>query len=282
MNETEPNETRPESESGEPSIETVAPEDVLPEHEMADDGPTRAAPDESTGREADEEETPEDDADEEETPAEDADEEETPAEDADEEETPAEADSDVEDDDEDDEDDELPGDDTDARPGLEKAVTVSEAHLKSVLESLIFVADKPVSIRHLARTAKSKSKKIRPLLDELIEEYANRGIQLVEVGAGFQFRSAVANAPFVRGFVARKPVRLSRAQLETLAIVSYRQPVTRPEVDEIRGVDSGSSLKVLLDRNLLKVLGRKDEAGRPLLYGTSPDFLDFFGNNRIQ
>ena len=81
----------------------------------------------------------------------------------------------------------------------------------------------------------------------------------------------------MRELVARRPVRLTRAQLETLSIVSYRQPVTRPEVDEIRGVDSGSALKVLSERGLLRVLGRKDEPGRPLLYGTSKLFLEFFG-----
>ncbi len=110
-----------------------------------------------------------------------------------------------------------------------------------------------------------------------MEDYADRGINLVEVNSGFQFRSSTTYAPFVRDFVARKPVRLSRPQLETLAIVAYRQPVTRPEIDDIRGVDSGSALRILSERGLLKVLGRKEEPGRPLLYGTSPFFLEFFG-----
>src|SRR5690606_26780750 len=115
------------------------------------------------------------------------------------------------------------------------------------------------------------------LLAELSEEYAGRGIELCELAGGYQFRSAAANAPFVREIVEAKPVRLSRAQLETLAIAAYRQPLTRPELEEIRGVDSGSALKVLLERGLVKILGRKDEVGRPLLYGTTPLFLEFFG-----
>ena len=191
-------------------------------------------------------------------------------------------DDDAGDDDEDEEEPLPPGSDDAQRPGLEKSVAVHEAHLKSVLESLIFVADKPVTARQLARAAKSRVKEVRPLLEELTADYAERGIHLVEVSGGYQFRSAVSSAPFVREFVSRRPVRLTRAQTETLAIVAYRQPVTRPEIDDIRGVDSGSALKVLTERNLLKVLGRKDEPGRPLLYGTTPHFLEFFGMKSLK
>src|SRR5688500_1122094 len=154
----------------------------------------------------------------------------------------------------------MPGDDTSLRPGLEKTrpVSISEAHLKSVLESLVFVSDKPVPAKRLARIARAKTKDVERILGQLAGEYAGRGIERVEVGGGWQYRSAVANAPFVREIVARRPVRLTRAQLETLAISAYRQPLTRPELDEIRGVDSGSALKVLLERGLVKILGRKD------------------------
>ena len=162
-------------------------------------------------------------------------------------------------------------------PGLEKTAEVRESQLASVLESLIFVADKPVSDRQLAKAAGAKLPDVRAALDELKAHYDTRGIQLSEVSGGFQFRSALQNAPFVREFVARKPVRLTRAQVETLSIVAYRQPVTRPEIDEIRGVDSGAALKILAERGLLKILGRKEEVGRPLLYGTTPAFLEFFG-----
>lgn len=86
----------------------------------------------------------------------------------------------------------------------------------------------------------------------------------------------------MRDVVAQPPVRLTRAQLETLALVAYRQPITRPEIDDVRGVDSGSALRVLLERGLLKMLGRKDEPGRPLLYGTAPHFLEFFGMRSLK
>jgi segregation and condensation protein B len=91
------------------------------------------------------------------------------------------------------------------------------------------------------------------------------------------FRTSPVFAPFVREQVARKPVKMSRAQIETLAIVAYRQPVTRPEVDDVRGVDSGAVLKSLLERELVRILGKKDEPGRPMLYGTTSAFLEFFG-----
>src|SRR5690606_9794629 len=120
--------------------------------------------------------------------------------------------------------------------------------------------------------------------EELIADYEEqeRGIRIDRISGGLQFRTAVENAPFVREMMAPKPVRLTRAQLETLSIVAYRQPVTRPEIDDIRGVDSGAALKVLADRDLIRILGRKEEPGRPLLYGTTTHFLEFFGLDSIR
>jgi segregation and condensation protein B len=155
--------------------------------------------------------------------------------------------------------------------------SVSELHLKGVIESLVFASDKPLTPADIAKLTRAEPRDIRRLLAELKDEYKNRGIHLDELAGGWQFRSAAANAPFVRELLQAKPVKLSRAQVETLAIVVYRQPVTRPEIDEIRGVDSGAALKILLDRELIRMMGRKEEAGRPVLYGTSPGFLAFFG-----
>jgi segregation and condensation protein B len=158
----------------------------------------------------------------------------------------------------------------------------TRAHLKRIVESLIFVADQAVSANQLGRLVKAKAAEVREVVTEIMRDYDGRGVELVEVGGGFQFRSAAASAPFVRDLVSARPVRLTRAQLETLALIAYRQPITRPEIDDVRGVDSGSAIKVLLDRDLVKILGRKDEAGRPLLYGTAPQFLDFFGMKGLQ
>jgi segregation and condensation protein B len=159
---------------------------------------------------------------------------------------------------------------------------VSRERLKTVLESLVFVSDHTVSAQQLARMVKAKLALVRELLVELTEDYRERGIELVEVAGGFQFRSAASSAEYVREFVAQRPVRLTRAQLETLALIAYRQPITRPEIDEVRGVDSGSAVRVLLERELIKMLGRKDEPGRPLLYGSTPYFLEFFGMRSLK
>jgi segregation and condensation protein B len=151
-----------------------------------------------------------------------------------------------------------------------------------VLESLVFVSERIVTAAQLARVIKSRAAIVRELMSELMQTYDGRGIEIVEVAGGYQFRSAPSSADFVRDFVAQRPVRLTRAQLETLALCAYRQPITRAEIDEVRGVDSGSAMHILLERGLLKMLGRKDEPGRPLLYGTSPAFLEFFGMKSLK
>ena len=154
---------------------------------------------------------------------------------------------------------------------------VVRSHLKGVLEALIFAAEHALPARELARIARADLKLVKTLLAELVAEYQPRGVRLEEIAGGFVFRTSPVFAPFVREQVAKKPVKMSRAQIETLAIVAYRQPTTRPEIDEVRGVDSGAVLKSLLERELVRIIGKKDEPGRPMLYGTTPAFLEFFG-----
>jgi len=154
---------------------------------------------------------------------------------------------------------------------------ISESHLKGLVEALVFASDKPLKANEIARLASAGTRQITKVLDELRGEYTHRGIQLDEVAGGWTFRTSAVFAPFVRDLTGHKPVRLSRAQVETLAIVAYRQPITRPEVDDIRGVDCGAVLKMLLERDLVRILGKKDEPGRPILYGTSGGFLELFG-----
>jgi len=162
------------------------------------------------------------------------------------------------------------------------SVDVTRAHLRGLLEALIFASDHPQKANDLAKAASANVKEVKPLLMELKGEYQSRGIQLDEVAGGWIFRTSSAYAPFVRDLTKQKPVRLSRAQVETLAILAYRQPITRPEVDDIRGVDSGPVLKLLLERDLVRILGKKDEPGRPLLYGTTTTFLEFFGLSSLK
>ncbi len=160
--------------------------------------------------------------------------------------------------------------------------TLGRDHLKGLLEALVFASDKPLRAADLARASAAPIKEVKLLLAVLKADYATRGIQLDEVAGGWIFRTHVQFAPFVRDMASQKPVRLTRAQVETLAILAYRQPITRPEIDEVRGVDCGATLKLLLERDLVKILGKKDEPGRPILYGTTPHFLEFFGLNSLK
>lgn len=126
---------------------------------------------------------------------------------------------------------------------------------------------------------------IQQALSELAQEYLEnpaRGILLGEVAGGWQFRTRPENAVILRQFYQPKPTKISKPSLETLAIVAYRQPVTRVEIDAIRGVDSGGVLKTLLEKNLVRIVGKKDEPGKPMLYGTTQDFLELFQLKSLQ
>ncbi|MFT5586950.1 MAG: segregation and condensation protein B [Cognaticolwellia sp.] len=152
--------------------------------------------------------------------------------------------------------------------------------VQAAVEAVLFSCDKPIDLNSL-RSALGDVRPglLRGALANLREslEDRNAGVRLVEVGGGYQLRTVPRAARFVSAAIGAKPTRLSRAAIETLAIVAYRQPVTRQEVEEIRGVDAGGMLRSLLEKRLLTVMGRKEEPGRPLLYGTSPDFLSLYG-----
>ncbi len=126
---------------------------------------------------------------------------------------------------------------------------------------------------------------VQQVINELVNEYeqnAQRGFVLVNVAQGFQFRTRIEWAPYLRAMVKVAPLRLSQPSLETLSIVAYRQPITRAEIDQIRGVDSGGVLKTLLERNLVKIVGKKEEPGRPVIYGTTETFLEVFSLRSLQ
>ncbi len=149
--------------------------------------------------------------------------------------------------------------------------------MQSIVESLLFAADKPLTLKQLADLlGETELARVRAAVAAVELACESRGFQLHQVAGGYQFRTNPANATWVQKLLAQKPVKLSRAQIETLAICAYRQPVTRPEIDEIRGVDSGGTLKTLLDRSLIRIVGKKEEPGRPILYGTTREFLEFF------
>lgn len=158
----------------------------------------------------------------------------------------------------------------------EPAAPIDEEVLISRLESLVFVAPTPITVRRLARILSIDGKQVRHLLGVIRDHYQNRGIVLEEVSGGFQFRSHPDNAAVIRHVFKLKPLRISRAAMETLAIVAYRQPLTRAEVEAIRGVDCGGTLKYLFEKGLVRIIGRKEEPGRPIIYATSKDFLELF------
>ena len=157
------------------------------------------------------------------------------------------------------------------------SILLQRRHLRGLLEALVFASDSPITPKELAKLASAPQKQVRELLGELQNDYSTRGMHLDEVAGGWVFRTSAQYAPFVRDLTKQKPVRLTRAQVETLAIIAYRQPITRPEVDDVRGVDSGPVLKLLLERDLVRILGKRDEPGRPIIYGTTGHFLEFFG-----
>ena len=150
--------------------------------------------------------------------------------------------------------------------------------VRTVVESLLFVTDKPVTLDQLHEATGVDKPRLEEALAQLGEIHRDgvSGIVLTEVAGGWQFRTEPESGEFVRRFLRVKPQRLTRAALETLAIIAYRQPVTRPEIEDVRGVDSGAVVKALLERRLVKILGKKDEVGRPILYGTTREFLEFF------
>jgi segregation and condensation protein B len=159
-----------------------------------------------------------------------------------------------------------------------KAKKLTEQQVRNVIESVLFVANEPLTVDQLFDATGIDRERIALGLEHLQGERRDglSGIVLHEVADGWQLRTAPESADFVKRFLKVKPQRLTRAALETLAICAYRQPVTRPEIEDIRGVDSGAVLKALLDRRLIKIVGKKEDVGRPILYGTTREFLEFF------
>ncbi len=159
-----------------------------------------------------------------------------------------------------------------------KAKRIPPERVRAAVEALLFVAEKPMAIEDVRAATGIEAARVAKALDELSGQYREgiSGIVLHEVAGGWQLRSSADASEHVRRFLRVKPQRLTRAALETLAIVAYRQPVTRPEIEEIRAVDCGAVVKALLERKLVKILGKKEEPGRPILYGTTREFLEFF------
>ena len=153
-------------------------------------------------------------------------------------------------------------------------------NLNSIIEALLFTSDRPLSAREIhSWLADETLSNIKNALEELQSEYDTMGRSFVlkEVAQGYQFRTKSEYAQFILRMLKASPTRLSRAALETLAIIAYKQPILRHEIERLRGVDVGGILRTLLEKDLIRIMGRKSLPGRPLIYGTAKKFLEVFG-----
>ncbi|MEK7880520.1 MAG: SMC-Scp complex subunit ScpB [Deltaproteobacteria bacterium] len=156
---------------------------------------------------------------------------------------------------------------------------MTKDELKPIIEAVIFAADHPVGTDKLCNILEGERREdVKDALGELVLEYktANRGFYIEEVAGGFQMRTNPSLAPWIKKLFKIGLQKISRPALETLAIVAYKQPLTRAELEAIRGVDSAGVLKTLLERRLVRIVGRKEEPGRPVVYGTTKEFLETF------
>jgi segregation and condensation protein B len=159
--------------------------------------------------------------------------------------------------------------------------------LKKILEALFFVATEPLTLDQLLDFCSEENdnwskEQILEAINELIYEYADKGFVLLPIAGGWQFFSSETYAPFVEKYCLPKMQHLSKAAMETLAIIAYRQPVTRQEIENIRQVNVDAMVNKLLDKNLIREVGRKETLGKPMLYGTTAQFLSFLGLNSLQ
>jgi segregation and condensation protein B len=160
-------------------------------------------------------------------------------------------------------------------------MTMTPIELKSALEAIIYAADEPATLEQLANVLGEEKQAVRAALDELVASYANdeRGVEIRAVAGGYRVYTKPQHHDLVRRFIKslRPPLRLTMPALETLAVIAYKQPVTQPEIQEIRGVNCAGVIETLLEKRLIVTAGRKQVIGRPILYRTSKDFLMRFG-----
>ncbi|HWB87090.1 MAG TPA: SMC-Scp complex subunit ScpB [Bryobacteraceae bacterium] len=160
-------------------------------------------------------------------------------------------------------------------------VSVEDAQLQAVLEAIVYVTEEPLTLAQIAAALQQPAERVRMLLDQLVAEFdkPGHGLTVREVAGGYKMATKAEHHEAVRNFVKslKPPLKLSLPALETLAVIAYKQPVTAPEIMEIRGVQGTGVLKTLLDRKLIAVAGRKNVIGKPILYKTTKEFLIQFG-----
>lgn len=174
---------------------------------------------------------------------------------------------------------------TQSAPAPEEAPLLDDGEAKKIIENLLFITDRPLKPSRIAEVVETvNAKRVLEIIHELAKEYEDTGrsIRILEIGGGYQMCTKPEYGRWVRRLYNEKmTTRLSNAALETLAIIAYKQPVTRAEMEMIRGVDVAAPLEKLLERGLVRVLGKRDTIGRPMVYGTTDEFLRLFGLNKI-
>lgn len=161
---------------------------------------------------------------------------------------------------------------------------MDDSQKRRIVEAVILASQEPISAQRVAAVIPyCKPAKVKTLVAELNTDYVKRGrsFEIDEIAGGYQFRTLPEYASYIQQIQPQRPLRLSKAALETLAIVAYKQPVTRAEIEDVRGVDAGAVVRSLLERNLVRLNGHKEVPGRPMLYGTSQRFLEVFGLERL-
>ncbi|WP_082633238.1 SMC-Scp complex subunit ScpB [Lacimicrobium alkaliphilum] len=164
---------------------------------------------------------------------------------------------------------------------------ISDTQLKQLLEAAIFVADEPLSMEKLQDSVLQElnvsNRQLQKMLDELVLDYRPRGVQLLKLASGYRFVSMDSLSPWLSKLWQEQAPRYSRAMLETLSLIAYRQPITRGEIEDIRGVSVSSNIiKTLTERDWIKVIGHKEVPGRPALYATTKAFLDYFALSSLE
>lgn len=182
---------------------------------------------------------------------------------------------------------EILGDESAEQPDAPDApVSVADAQLLAVLEAIIYVTDEPLTLDQIAEATEQPRERISHILEQLCAEYdrPERGLSIREIAGGFRMTTKAEHHEAVRRFVRNlnPPVKLSLPALETLAVIAYKQPITAPEIMDIRGVQGAGVLKTLLDRKLIAAAGRKQVIGKPILYKTTKEFLVQFGLKNLQ
>jgi len=163
---------------------------------------------------------------------------------------------------------------------------MEKTQIKNIIEAMLFVSDKPLFLNEIKSVLEgSEADEIKEVIDELAGEFETQGrpLRIKEIAGGYQIATDPVFAPWLKKlYKTAGSDRLSGPGLESLAIIAYKQPVTKPEIEAIRGVNVDGVLKTLIEKNLIKIMGRRETVGRPIIYGTTQEFLQYFGLNSLQ